>query len=248
MAEKRGGVTRRGLLWAGGLAAIPLAPAGGFTYRGGGMPWESGAADNPRVADPRPSYLFFDAGEAAFIEAATERMVPPDEHGPGAKELGIPFFIDRQLFGPYGQGGNFYMQGPWPQAEKTQGYQSKLPPAGYYRAALKSIATVVAERYQGAVFAALPPDKQDDFLKDLEAGKVELADVDGKYFFAMFLQNVREGMFSDPLYGGNRDLAAWKMIGFPGAHYNYRDRVGQHGAAVPLDPIGLLGRRNPFKS
>src|SRR5271156_2670332 len=104
MADKRGGVTRRGLLWAGGLAAIPLAPAGAFTYQAGGMPWESGAADNPRAADPRPGYLFFDAAEASFIESASERMVPPDEHGPGAKELGIPFFIDRQLAGPYGQG------------------------------------------------------------------------------------------------------------------------------------------------
>jgi gluconate 2-dehydrogenase gamma chain len=248
MAEKRGGVTRRGLLWAGGLAAIPLMPAGAFTYQAGGMPWESGAADNPRVADPRPSYLFFDAEEAAFMEAATERMVPPDEHGPGAKELGVPFFIDRQLAGPYGQGGLFYMQGPWPEPEKTQGYQSKLPPAGYYRAALKSIAKLVADRYQGAAFAALPPEHQDEFLKDLEAGKVELDGVDGKYFFSLLLQNVREGMFSDPLYGGNRDLAGWKMIGFPGAHYNYRDQAALHGDAVALDPIGLLGRRNPFKS
>jgi len=248
MADKRGGVTRRGLLWAGGLAAIPLAPAGAFTYQAGGMPWESGAADNPRAADPRPGYLFFDAAEASFIESAAERMVPPDAHGPGAKELGIPFFIDRQLAGPYGLGNAFYMQGPWPEAQKTQGYQSKLPPAGYYRAALKSIGKAVAERYQGAAFASLSPAQQDDFLKDLETGKVELQDVDGKYFFTLLLQNVREGMFSDPLYGGNRDLAAWKMIGFPGAHYDYRDFAGHHGEKVPLDPIGLLGRGNPVKS
>jgi hypothetical protein len=33
---------------------------------------------------------------------------------------------------------------------------------------------VVADRHQGALFAQLPPERQDDFLKDLEAGKVEL--------------------------------------------------------------------------
>ena len=52
-------------------------------------------------------------------------------------------------------------------------------------------------------------------------------------FFAMFLQNVLEGYFSDPIYGGNKDMAAWKMIGFPGAHYDYRQWVGRHGERVP---------------
>ncbi|HMA52436.1 MAG TPA: hypothetical protein VKP60_21900 [Magnetospirillaceae bacterium] len=48
MTEKRGGVTHRGLLWAGGLAAIPLAPAGAFLYQAGGLPWELDTADTPR--------------------------------------------------------------------------------------------------------------------------------------------------------------------------------------------------------
>jgi hypothetical protein len=62
MIEKRGGVTRRGLLWAGGLAAIPLPPAGAFTDRAGGMPWEpddtgdpaEDGAEDPRNACDRP--------------------------------------------------------------------------------------------------------------------------------------------------------------------------------------------------
>lgn len=53
MAEKRGGVTHRGLLWAGGLAAIPLTPAGAFTYQSGGLPWERDAADaSPEDREP----------------------------------------------------------------------------------------------------------------------------------------------------------------------------------------------------
>ena len=26
-----------------------------------------------------------------------------------------------------------------------------------------------------------------------------------------------EGMFADPLYGGNKDFAGWRLVGFPGA-------------------------------
>jgi gluconate 2-dehydrogenase gamma chain len=50
-------------------------------------------------------------------------------------------------------------------------------------------------------------------------------------FFATLYQNVMEGMFADPIYGGNRNKAGWKMIGFPGViavhHQNiekYRDK------------------------
>jgi len=61
-------------------------------------------------------------------------------------------------------------------------------------------------------------------------------------FFAMLLQNTKEGYFSDPIYGGNKDMGAWKMIGFPGAHYNYTDWVTRHGEAVPFPPVGFKGR------
>jgi gluconate 2-dehydrogenase gamma chain len=37
-------------------------------------------------------------------------------------------------------------------------------------------------------------------------------------------------------------MAAWKMIGFPGAHYNYRDWVTRHGERVPFPPVSFLGR------
>jgi len=28
------------------------------------------------------------------------------------------------------------------------------------------------------------------------------------------------GFFADPVYGGNRDMVAWKMMATPGARYN----------------------------
>jgi gluconate 2-dehydrogenase gamma chain len=80
-------------------------------------------------------------------------------------------------------------------------------------------------------------------LKGLESGEVNLDDgVDSKTFFAMLLQNTKEGYFSDPIYGGNKDMGAWKMIGFPGAHYDYKEWVARHGERVPFAPVGFKGR------
>jgi hypothetical protein len=58
---------------------------------------------------------------------------------------------------------------------------------------------------------------QDKTLRGLESGEIKLDDgVDSKALFAMLLQNAKEGYLSDPIYGGNKDMGAWKMIGFPG--------------------------------
>jgi len=51
-----------------------------------------------------------------------------------------------------------------------------------------------------------------------------------------------EGFFSDPLYGGNRDMADWTLVGFPGAHYDYRDFINHNGTRLDLAPVGLAGR------
>ena len=46
-----------------------------------------------------------------------------------------------------------------------------------------------------------------------------------KAFFDQAVTDVQTGFFADPIYGGNRDMVAWKMIGFPGARYNYLDWI-----------------------
>jgi hypothetical protein len=53
-------------------------------------------------------------------------------------------------------------------------------------------------------------------------------------FFETLLQGTRYGFFADPIFGGNRDMAAWKMIGFPGARYDYRDWVERHNERYPI--------------
>jgi len=75
----------------------------------------------------------------------------------------------------------------------------------------------------------------------LENEQVDLNGAPKKTFFDTLFQNVIEGYFSDPIYGGNRNMSAWKMIGFPGARYNYRQYVSKHGEKLSLAPAGVMG-------
>lgn len=208
----------------------------------GAVPWQEGAADSPPGVTGT-DFRFFSAAERAFIEAGTARLIPNDAVGPGAVEAGVPFFLDRQLLGPYGRGDHYFLGGPWPTGTPQQGYQSRFTPAQLYRAAIIAINLYTAANFGDAPFAKLAAADQDKVLMGLESGDVKLGGgVDGKLFFAMLLQNTKEGYFSDPIYGGNKDMGAWKMIGFPGAHYNYRDWVTRHGETVTMEPVSFLGR------
>lgn len=235
-------ITRRRLLAVG--AVIPIASAGRAADIRGDMPWQEGQAalaPVPSNADAQQArYVFLDAAEAAFVEAAVSRLIPQDDLGPGALQAGVPFFIDRQLAGEYGSGARWYMQGPWAKGEPTQGWQTRMTPAGLYRAAIREIdAAVNGEAH--AVFAKLAAPDQDAWLHRLEEGKVQLSTVEAKAFFKLLWQNTLEGFWADPMYGGNRDMAGWKLIGFPGAHYDMSAELLQHGKPYPHPPVGLRG-------
>ena len=81
--------------------------------------------------------MFFSAAEVAFVDAAVARLIPADELGPGAKEAGVTYFIDQQLFGGWGAMAKMYRQGPHPEGTPQQGYQSPLTPQEIYRAAIR---------------------------------------------------------------------------------------------------------------
>ncbi|MBV9911529.1 MAG: gluconate 2-dehydrogenase subunit 3 family protein, partial [Sinobacteraceae bacterium] len=100
-----------------------------------------------------------------------------------------------------------------------------------------------------AGFAELSVEEQDQLLQGLESGSVQLPDVEAQTFFEQLLKDVQQGFFADPIYGGNRDMCAWKMIGFPGARYDYRDWVGRHNERYPYPPVSIAGRSdwNPAK-
>ena len=237
------GITRRLILTLGGaLSTLVILPSRAFaeTLRRK-LPWAADQSDRPARIDDRPGYIFFELAEAAFIEAAVAGLIPRDATGPGALEAGVPRFIDRQLAGPYGAGDHFYLQAPFPKGLPTQGWQMHSP-AEVYRAATPAI-----DRWSGATygrpFAALDSATQDQALKALEDGKADLGDgLDSKAFFTLLLQNTIEGYFADPIYGGNRDISPWRMIGFPGARYDLRPWVSRYNEPYTLPPVGLVGR------
>ncbi|HEV7616900.1 MAG TPA: gluconate 2-dehydrogenase subunit 3 family protein [Burkholderiaceae bacterium] len=184
------------------------------------------------------AYTFLNPAEAGFIEAAVERLIPADENGPGALDAGVPFYIDKQLGSAWGNGERLYRSGPWQQGAVTQGYQLPFTPAELFRNALRGIAADLAKSGKAA-FAKMPIQEQDAYLKSLQTGKTDLAGVPSNVFFESLLEVTIEGFFSDPVYGGNKDMASWKMIGFPGAYASYYDLVDRHGVAYTRAPISL---------
>jgi gluconate 2-dehydrogenase gamma chain len=207
----------------------------------GRVPWEAGTATPPLVVRPGP-WMFFTADEAAMIEAAVDRLIPPDNRGPGGKDAGCAVFIDRQLAGPYGRAEGLYTRPPFMPGAATQGYQLPDSPAARYRTGLRALADYIKSNFAGKSFNDLAPNDQDTVLKGLESGSIALKDVKSAEFFALLLGNTQEGFFADPIYGGNRDMASWKLIGFPGARYDYRDWVERHNEAYPLPPVSIMGR------
>jgi gluconate 2-dehydrogenase gamma chain len=221
------------------LSAPALAP--GQTQAAtiqGELPWTAGAADPPAQAEPGP-WQFFTTDEGAAVEALVDRLIPPDPETPGGKDCGCAVFIDRQLAGPYGRSADHYMKGPFHDGTKEQGDQSPLTPTRHYRLSLAALDKYCRGRFNGSGFAQLADERKDEVLKGLEAGSLKLDGVDGKKFFTMLLTDTKEGFFADPVYGGNKDMVAWKMIGFPGARYDYRDWVHRHNERYPLPPISI---------
>ena len=89
-----------------------------------------------------------------------------------------------------------------------------------YRAQLTEFQTAFRAGHPGAAsFSALPSGEQVDYLKT----------VDRTPFFETTRLLTLLGMFSSPAYGGNRNGAGWKLIGFEDRHafqppFGYYDR------------------------
>ena len=161
--------------------------------------------------------------------------------GPGALEAGVPTYIDRQLHGAWGAGEKLYRAGPWAAGTPSQGYQLPYTPAELFRTALRGVRDDLQKTRQTS-FEKLSGEEQDGYLTELQNGTRDLAGVPSKVFFESLLASTIEGYFCDPVYGGNKDMAAWKMIGFPGARYDYRDWVERYNERYPHPPISIAGR------
>ena len=165
---------------------------------------------------------FFSREEALVVAAAASRIFPSDASGPGAREAGVAMYIDRQLAGPWGRDRYRYTQGPFQEdAAPEFGYQGKATPRQIYRQGLEGL--------KG--FDQLARAEQDKKLSQIETSP----------FFSLLRRNTIEGMFCDPIHGGNVDMLGWQLIGFPGPRMSNLADVDKHfGEAFRPKPTSLL--------
>ena len=179
------------------------------------------------------------APEAAFIEAVVDVFVPADELTPSGTDLGLAVFIDRQLAGAWGKGDRLYMQGPWKQGPPGLGYQLPLTPAEFFRAGIDAVNRHCKKTY-GQEFDQLAGPQKQQVLEGLDQAKIALEGVSAKQFFDIVYQATMEGMFSDPIYGGNRNKAAWKMVGYPGVVAVYATHiVNYRNKKYVVEPVSI---------
>jgi len=227
-------ITRRSFVAAVGAATVvPAAPLLATTEHAAAAP-----AKAPDVAAAAATtYLFFTAAEVLFIEPACERLIPSDESGTGAIAAGVPNYLDKQLGGAWGAGERLYRSGPWHSGTPSQGYQLPFTPAELFNVSLRAISRNLAEH--GTPFHAMSLEAQDAYLKSLESGAHDLDGVPSAVFFGALLSMSIEGFFSDPVYGGNRNMAGWRMVGFPGAYADYFETVDRHNVKFEREPLSL---------
>jgi gluconate 2-dehydrogenase gamma chain len=235
------GLSRRELLATTAVALLFSTASARALIVKDNLPWAPNAGVPPTSVRPG-AWLYFTPEEGAAVEALVDRLIPPDPQTAGGQNAGCAVFIDRQLAGPYGRHEGLYMRGPFAQGTPEQGLQSPVSPAEQYRLSLAALDKYCRATYRGKSFAELPDDQKDEVISGLEQGSIKLDGANGETFFEQLLTNTQEGFFADPVYGGNRDMVGWKMIGFPGARYDYRDWVERHNERYPLPPVSIVGR------
>ena len=197
---------------------------------GGSARLDTAQAQQPAAAGPPPTpgYSFLNIDEAAFVEALVDHMVPADEFSPKGTDVGINIYIDRALGGAWGKGERLYMQGPWKPGVPSQGYQLPLTPAELYRAGIAATNAHCQKTY-GKPFDGINEAQREEVLIGLSTAKVKFdSGLPVRMFWSTLYQTVMEGMFADPIYGGNRNKAGWRMLGFPGAIAVHRENVEKY--------------------
>src|SRR5579871_4176699 len=198
------------------------------------------AAPQPAAASTSEGYAFLHPEEQAFVEALVDHMIPADELTPKGTDIGLNIYIDRALAGSWGKGDRLYMQGPWKTGVPSQGYQLPLTPAQLYPAGIAAT-NAHCRKTHGKPFDQLDEKQREEVLLGLSSAKITFdSGPPVREFWTTVYQTVMEGMFADPIYGGNRNKAGWRMIGFPGVIAVHREHVVQYrDKPFPIDPLGI---------
>jgi gluconate 2-dehydrogenase gamma chain len=148
-------------------------------------------------ADGHSLGAWLNVEESDAIAAFAERLMPGEPGKPGATDAGVLNYIDLALAGAYADQREFYRHG------------------------LAQLDAYCRKTYNEP-FAKLPSARQDEVITALEQGKAEgFTWPSAQAFFNTLRTHTIEGMFADPVYGGNKDFAGWRLVGFPGAHPSF---------------------------
>ena len=213
---------RREFLKGAGVGAAGVAAAA--TGIAACSPEQKTAAAAPALPDARQVLT---PEEDAFFTAATDTLIPADNLSPSGSECGCVTFIDRQLASAWGGGAKMYRSGPFLKGTPEQGYQLPLTPHQFFVAGVRA-ANEWSEKTYSKVFASLTPEQRIEAITAMQQGKAEFNGFDSRLFFQRLLQITMEGFFSDPLYGGNKNKASWRMLGFPGLPATYADKIDEY--------------------
>jgi gluconate 2-dehydrogenase gamma chain len=178
------------------------------------------AADNTAVPIMGVRHCaFFNEDEARTVTAFTERLMPGAPGAAGATDADVLNYIDLALSGAY----------------DDQQY--------FYRCGLAQLDAHCKQAY-GKEFRRLEAAQQDETIAALQQGKVaEFVWPTAQAFFASVRVHTMEGMFADPVYGGNKDFAGWRLVGFPGAQPIFTPEDLKSSQAFNREPItGLQSR------
>lgn len=148
------------------------------------------------------------------VEAALARLIPPGADPvaePGAAEAGCADYVDGLLDAFADDPPRIFAAGPHSGRRGGEpGYQRFLPLSRVQELAWRPRIAEWQERYRagidalGADFAEIDPDEQDARL----ASEAD--------FTGLLYEHACEGMYAAPEYGGNRDLAGWRLADWPG--------------------------------
>lgn len=171
-------------LWLQGAGCAKKSPKRQNTLAEAGLTAPRRCRVKPRGKGPG---RVLDAKQWATLEAACERIYPADAKAGGARDAQVVNFIDAQL---------------------TQ------PPVKAFAPLLKLGAMQLDRlaRREGKPFAQLSAPRQDALLTRVQRGR--LGRYSGQRFVRILLALTLEGMFGDPIYGGNKDGLGWKSINF----------------------------------
>jgi gluconate 2-dehydrogenase gamma chain len=174
-------------------------------------------------------FLTLTPAEAAFLKAAADTIIPADALSPSASDCGVIDFIDCELAGPYGEGARLYRDGPIVKGKPEHGYQLGLTPREFFAQGIAAADAWTTQTY-GRSFSELDNAGRQTALAAIEQGKAQFADFEARDFFEALIAIVMEGFFADPYYGGNRDMAGWKMVGYPGLMADYQSAIEAYRA------------------